>query len=74
MWEFSTRRRPNLDEIPFQYVRDLPLIPYIFHGNNSPLPGGKVVSDALLPCEYIAGWTENAISEGGVDLCYQKAV
>ncbi|KAJ5972708.1 uncharacterized protein N7479_002626 [Penicillium vulpinum] len=55
MWAFSTRCRPGLDETFFEDVRGFPLIPYMSHGNGSPVKGGKVVSDALLPCEYTIG-------------------
>ncbi|KAJ5112031.1 hypothetical protein N7532_000076 [Penicillium argentinense] len=55
MWAFSTRCRPNLDELFFEDVRGFPLIPYMGHGNGSPVMGGKVVSDALMPKEYTTG-------------------
>ncbi|KAK7034028.1 Ferulic acid decarboxylase 1 [Paramarasmius palmivorus] len=55
MWAFSTRCRPGTDEVFFEDVRGFPLIPYMTHGNGSPVKGGKVVSDALLPCEYTTG-------------------
>lgn len=55
VWAFSTRCRPNLDETYFEDVRGFPLVPYMGHGNGSPVPGGKVVSDALMPLEYITG-------------------
>ncbi|OWZ77215.1 cytoplasmic protein [Cryptococcus neoformans Bt85] len=55
LWAFSTRCRPNLDETYFEDVRGFPLVPYMGHGNGSPVQGGKVVSDALMPLEYITG-------------------
>jgi UbiD family decarboxylase len=55
MWAFSTRCRPNLDETFFEDVRGFPLVPYMSHGNGSPVKGGKVVSDALMPTEYKTG-------------------
>lgn len=55
VWAFSTRCRPNLDETFFEDVRGFPLIPYMSHGNGSPVKGGKVVSDALMPLEYTTG-------------------
>ncbi|OQE36022.1 hypothetical protein PENCOP_c012G00979 [Penicillium coprophilum] len=55
MWAFSTRCRPSSDETFFEDVRGFPLIPYMSHGAFSPNRGGKVVSDALLPCEYTTG-------------------
>ncbi|KAJ5902821.1 hypothetical protein N7495_003349 [Penicillium taxi] len=55
MWAFSTRCRPNMDETFFEDVRGFPLVPYMSHGNGSPIQGGKVVSDALMPTEYTTG-------------------
>jgi len=55
MWAFSTRCRPGMDETHYEDVRGFPLIPYMGKGNGSPVQGGKVVSDALLPVEYITG-------------------
>ena len=55
MWAFCTRCRPGADEYLFDDVRGFPLIPYMGHGNGSPVRGGKVVSDALLPSEYTNG-------------------
>lgn len=55
MWAFSTRCRPNMDETFYEDVRGFPLIPYMSHGNGSPVKGGKVVSDALMPKEYTTG-------------------
>jgi phenacrylate decarboxylase len=55
IWAFTTRCRPNLDETFFEEVRGFPLIPYMSHGNGSPVTGGKVVSDALMPSEYTTG-------------------
>lgn len=52
MFAFSTRCRPNTDETFFEDVRGFPLIPYMSHGTASPVRGGKVVSDALMPSEY----------------------
>lgn len=57
MWAFSTRCRPGTDELFFEDVPGFPLIPYMSHGSASPVRGGKVVSDALLPCEYTTGRT-----------------
>ena len=57
MWAFSTRCRPGTDEVFFEDVRGFPLIPYMSHGSASPVRGGKVISDALLPCEYSTGRT-----------------
>ncbi|KID82238.1 3-octaprenyl-4-hydroxybenzoate carboxy-lyase [Metarhizium guizhouense ARSEF 977] len=55
LWAFSTRCRPSMDETFFEDVLGFPLIPYMSHGNGPPSRGGKVVSDALLPCEYTTG-------------------
>ncbi|KAF5723822.1 3-octaprenyl-4-hydroxybenzoate carboxy-lyase [Fusarium mundagurra] len=55
MWAFSTRCRPYDDETFFHDVRGFPLIPYMGHGSGSPVQGGKVVSDALMPSEYSTG-------------------
>ncbi|CVK90771.1 hypothetical protein FPRO04_08777 [Fusarium proliferatum] len=55
MWAFSTRCRPNDDETFFDNVRGFTLIPYMGHGTGSPVQGGKVVSDALMPSEYSTG-------------------
>ncbi|KAL4799330.1 UbiD decarboxylyase family [Aspergillus venezuelensis] len=55
MWAFSTRCRPYDDEVFFPDVRAFPLIPYNGHGWHSPVKGGKVVSDALMPVEYKEG-------------------
>ena len=52
MFAFSTRCRPNKDETFFEECRGFPLIPYMSHGTGSPVKGGKVVSDALMPSEY----------------------
>lgn len=37
VWAFSTRCRPNLDETYFEDVRGFPLVPYMGHGNGSPV-------------------------------------
>ncbi|KAL1301859.1 hypothetical protein AAFC00_006043 [Neodothiora populina] len=55
IWAFTTRCRPNDDETFFPDVRAFPLIPYNGHGAHSPVKGGKVVSDALMPVEYTTG-------------------
>lgn len=55
MWAFSTRCRPGDDELFYPDVRAFPLIPYNGHGAHSPVKGGKVVSDALMPVEYQTG-------------------
>ncbi|KAL4954818.1 UbiD decarboxylyase family [Aspergillus filifer] len=55
MWAFSTRCRPYDDEVFFPDVRAFPLVPYNGHGWHSPVKGGKVVSDALMPVEYKEG-------------------
>lgn len=55
MWAFSTRCRPGDDELFYDNVTGFPLIPYMSHGSFSPIKGGKVVSDALLPVEYMTG-------------------
>jgi UbiD family decarboxylase len=55
MWAFSTRCRPGDDELFYSDVKGFPLIPYMSHGSFSPIKGGKVVSDALLPVEYTTG-------------------
>jgi UbiD family decarboxylase len=55
MWAFSTRCKPGVDEVFFDNVRAFPLIPYNAHGSSSPVRGGKVISDALLPVEYTEG-------------------
>ncbi|ATZ58043.1 hypothetical protein BCIN_15g05150 [Botrytis cinerea B05.10] len=52
MFAFSTRCRPNHDETFFEECRGFPLIPYMSHGTSSPVQGGKVISDALMPTEY----------------------
>lgn len=62
LWAFSTRCRPNDDEVFFDDVRAFPLVPYNGHGAHSPVKGGKVVSDALLPSEYTTGATWQAAS------------
>lgn len=55
MWAFCTRCRPGDDEVFFGDCKAFPLIPYNGHGSFSPVKGGKVVSDALLPVEYTTG-------------------
>jgi len=55
VWAFSTRCRPSLDETFYEDCKGFPLIPYMSHGNGSPVKGGKVVSDALMPSEYTTG-------------------
>lgn len=55
LWAFSTRCRPQMDEIFYEDVPGFPLIPYMSHGNGPKNRGGKVVSDALLPTEYTTG-------------------
>jgi UbiD family decarboxylase len=55
IFAFSTRCRPETDETFFQECRGFPLIPYMSHGSGSPVQGGKVVSDALMPIEYTDG-------------------
>ncbi|GFZ46456.1 carboxy-lyase [Saitozyma sp. JCM 24511] len=55
LWAFSTRCRPSMDETFFEDCKGFPLIPYMSHGNGSPVKGGKVVSDALMPSEYTTG-------------------
>ncbi|KAL8277938.1 hypothetical protein RQP46_009570 [Phenoliferia psychrophenolica] len=55
MWAFSTRCRPGDDETFFGDCKAFPLIPYNGHGFHSPVKGGKVVSDALMPSEYKTG-------------------
>lgn len=52
MYAFSTRCRPKTDETFYEDCRGFPLIPYMSHGTASPVQGGKVVSDALMPSEY----------------------
>lgn len=52
MYAFSTRCRPNKDETFYEECRGFPLVPYMSHGTGSPVKGGKVVSDALMPSEY----------------------
>jgi UbiD family decarboxylase len=52
MFAFSTRCRPNKDETFYEDCRGFVLIPYMGHGTGSPVKGGKVVSDALMPAEY----------------------
>jgi hypothetical protein len=44
-----------MDETFFEDCKGFPLIPYMSHGNGSPVKGGKVVSDALMPSEYTTG-------------------
>jgi UbiD family decarboxylase len=55
IWAFSTRCRPGLDEYPFEDVSSFPLIPYMSHGAGAKDEGGKVVSNCLLPVEYMTG-------------------
>jgi UbiD family decarboxylase len=55
IFSFSTRCRPETDELFFQRCRGFPLVSYMSHGSISPTTSGKVVSDALLPVEYTAG-------------------
>ncbi|KAM0462160.1 hypothetical protein ACHAO4_001358 [Trichoderma viride] len=55
LWAYTTRCRPNLDEVFFEEVLGFRLIPFMGHGNGDPIKGGKVVSDALLPVEYTTG-------------------
>ncbi|WVQ68670.1 uncharacterized protein L199_006879 [Kwoniella botswanensis] len=55
MWAFATRCRPNDDETFYSDCKGFPLIPYMSHGFHSPVKGGKVVSDALMPAEYEKG-------------------
>ncbi|GAA6033106.1 hypothetical protein JCM8097_002947 [Rhodosporidiobolus ruineniae] len=55
LWAFSTRCRPSMDETFFEDCKGFPLVPYMSHGNGSPVKGGKVVSDALMPSEYTTG-------------------
>ncbi len=55
IWAFCTRCRPGKDEYLFDNVRGFPLIPYMGKGSGSPVLGGKVVSDCLLPVEYTTG-------------------
>jgi UbiD family decarboxylase len=55
IFAFSTRCRPETDELFYQDCRGFPLVPYMSHGSASPTTGGKVVSDALLPVEYTTG-------------------
>lgn len=62
MWAFSTRCRPKDDETFFDDVRAFPLIPYNGQGTHSPVRGGKVVSDALMPKEYTTGRNWEAAS------------
>ncbi|KAH6638478.1 3-polyprenyl-4-hydroxybenzoate decarboxylase, partial [Boeremia exigua] len=52
IFAYSTRCRPGTDETFVEDVKGFPLIPYMSHGTASPIMGGKVVSDALLPVEY----------------------
>jgi UbiD family decarboxylase len=52
LFAFSTRCRPNKDETFYEECRGFPLVPYMSHGTGSPIQGGKVVSDALMPSEY----------------------
>ncbi|EXJ72348.1 uncharacterized protein A1O5_04852 [Cladophialophora psammophila CBS 110553] len=55
LFAFSTRCRPQTDELFYQDCRGFALIPYMGHGTAAPHKGGKVVSDALLPAEYTGG-------------------
>ncbi|RDW74947.1 ferulic acid decarboxylase 1 [Coleophoma cylindrospora] len=52
IFAFTTRCRPNKDETFYEECRGFPLVPYMSHGTGSPVQGGKVVSDALMPAEY----------------------
>ncbi|KAM0752322.1 UbiD family decarboxylase [Meredithblackwellia eburnea MCA 4105] len=55
LWAFSTRCRPSMDETFYEDCKGFPLVPYMSHGPGSPVKGGKVVSSALLPCEFTTG-------------------
>ncbi|KAF4954213.1 hypothetical protein FGADI_5426 [Fusarium gaditjirri] len=55
MWAFTTRCRPGDDETFFSDVPGFRLIPYMGHGTGPKNRGGKVVSDALMPSEYLNG-------------------
>lgn len=55
IWAFCTRCRPGMDKYVFEDVKGFPLIPYMSHGNGSPIKCGKIISGALLPAEYITG-------------------
>ncbi|KKY25017.1 putative 3-octaprenyl-4-hydroxybenzoate carboxy [Phaeomoniella chlamydospora] len=55
MFAFSTRCRPQMDELFYEDCRGFRLIPYMSHGTGPADKGGKVVSDALLPVEYTSG-------------------
>lgn len=55
MLAFSTRCRPDTDELFYQNCRGFPLTPFMSHGSASPTTGGRVVSDALFPVEYTTG-------------------
>ena len=53
MWAYSTRCRPGMDDFHFEDVQAYPLVPYMSHGPGTKLTGGKVVSNCLLPGEYM---------------------
>ncbi|KAL4976013.1 UbiD decarboxylyase family [Aspergillus desertorum] len=60
VWAFSTRCKPDVDEVFYDDVPAFPLIPYNGHGGKksegrSAVRGGKVVSDALMEVEYTRG-------------------
>jgi phenacrylate decarboxylase len=44
-----------MDEVFYKDMCGFPLIPHMSHGSGPSIRGGKVVSDALLPCEYTTG-------------------
>ncbi|KAF9776153.1 Ferulic acid decarboxylase 1 [Fusarium sp. DS 682] len=55
MWAFSTRCRPGDNKTFFPDITGFRLIPYIGHSTGPTKQGGKVVSDALMPSEYLTG-------------------
>lgn len=76
MYAFSTRCRPGQDETSFEDCAGFPLVPYMSHGTASPIKGGKVVSDALMPSEYRDGkqdW-EQASFKNSYPIALQEAV
>jgi UbiD family decarboxylase len=51
-YALSTRCRPKTDETFYEDCDGFALILYMGHGTASPIKGGKVVCDALMPSEY----------------------
>lgn len=76
VWAFTTRCRPSLDETFYEDCKGFPLIPYMSHGNGSPVKGGKVVSDALMASEYTTGrdWVAADFKHSYTDAVKEKVL